>query len=124
MDKTYMTKNFTKEELECKCGCGKLPKDDFIHELQLLRNYFGKPMVVTSGARCERYNKKINGAPGSAHILGVGVDIAFDMSDVDSLWHFIKFATMLDFEGIIVYPRHVHLDMKNRGNKKFATGNY
>jgi hypothetical protein len=43
--------------------------------LEEIRTEFGRPMVISSGARCTVHNRKIGGARGSAHTLGKAVDI-------------------------------------------------
>lgn len=44
--------------------------------LQPLRNYIGKPMIISSGYRSPRLNGHplINGAPNSQHVTGQAVD--------------------------------------------------
>lgn len=64
---------FTTEELACRCGCGfgSTERDidkDLIESLNMMRVLYGKPMVVTSGARCKYYNGQIGGLPDSAHL--------------------------------------------------------
>lgn len=43
--------------------------------LDPLREEYGRPIVVTSGYRCEKLNKKIGGSKKSAHIYGRAADI-------------------------------------------------
>jgi len=43
-------------------------------KLQLIRDYLGRPITVTSGLRPVVYNKLIGGARFSAHKLGLAVD--------------------------------------------------
>lgn len=52
---------FSDRELTCKCGCGLLPPPDFRAKLERLRERFGKPLIVTSGARCPDYNAAVSG---------------------------------------------------------------
>jgi len=67
---------FSDKELACRCGCGLMPQNELIVKLDTLRTLYGGPLVTTSVARCEAYNKKIGGAPQSPHPLGLAVDIA------------------------------------------------
>ena len=53
----------------------------------------GKDMVITSGARCAKYNKSIGGAPNSAHILGE----AFDISTPDSGTRYWALRAMIEY---------------------------
>lgn len=43
--------------------------------LDPLREAYGKPIIVTSGFRCERLNKLVNGSINSQHRLGQAADI-------------------------------------------------
>ena len=78
-----MTKNFSKEEFDCKCNCGvcEMPINIYhnmvkvANQLQILRNYIGKPITINSGYRSEEYNASIGGAKNSQHIMGRAADI-------------------------------------------------
>ena len=78
-----LSKNFSKLEVQCPCGCGANKISSIlIEKLQKVRNIIGKPMIITSGVRREFYNASIkNASINSSHIpddFGVGnaVDIA------------------------------------------------
>jgi len=43
--------------------------------LQPVRNHFMKPMIISSGFRCEELNTKIGGSKTSQHVLGQAADI-------------------------------------------------
>lgn len=43
--------------------------------LDPLREAYGKPIIVTSGFRCERLNKLVNGSKTSQHRYGQAADI-------------------------------------------------
>lgn len=43
--------------------------------LDPLREAYGKPIIVTSGYRCERLNKLVNGSKTSQHLYGFAADI-------------------------------------------------
>lgn len=43
--------------------------------LEKIRTNYGKPIIVTSGYRCEKLNKAVGGAKGSQHRLGQAADI-------------------------------------------------
>lgn len=68
-----MAKYFTTKELECKCGCGfGRSWNDFdsrlIDTLDTIRAISGKPVFITSGARCPAHNKAVGGSKNSAHL--------------------------------------------------------
>ena len=61
-----ISKHFKREEFACKCGCGQDTVDHSLIEiLERVREFFGKPITITSGNRCTTHNKKIGGASGS-----------------------------------------------------------
>lgn len=67
-------KYFPESEMCCKCGCGALPKHEFMLWLVTVREEYGYPMIITSGARCEKHNKAEGGADDSAHLDGLAAD--------------------------------------------------
>lgn len=72
---------FKVEEFQCACGCKKLPKPEIMQVADRIRQEWGGPIVVTSGARCNvrRNQLRSNGIPaaiGSAHNVGLAVDLA------------------------------------------------
>ena len=73
-----LTANFSRHELECRCGCGLMNiKPEFMERLQAMRMHYGAPMAINSACRCPAYNASaaVGGRPGSAHLDGWAVDI-------------------------------------------------
>lgn len=69
-------KHFKKEEFTCKCGCGMNNIDlNLVKILDEIREYFGQPVVVSSGCRCKNHNAKVGGVQGSRHVQGKAADI-------------------------------------------------
>ena len=77
-----LTQNFSKLEFQCPCSCGADKISPvLIEKLQMVRNINGRPVIITSGVRCEFYDTSIKASTSSSHILddyGIGnaVDIA------------------------------------------------
>jgi hypothetical protein len=72
-----ITANFDRSEFACKCGCGfDLIDMNLVVDLQRIRNRLGRPIIVTSGCRCEKHNAEVGGSYLSDHTKGVAVDIA------------------------------------------------
>lgn len=70
-----LTKNFSRYEFACKCGCGFDTVDfETLAALQAVRDYYNQPITVTSAARCAAHNAKVGGKPNSQHLLGRAVD--------------------------------------------------
>lgn len=61
------TENFTDEELACP-DCGLLPPQWVQDELQQLRDEYGHPIVILSGARCPAHHRQVGVAPESRHL--------------------------------------------------------
>lgn len=74
--------NFAPEEFACGCNgryCCGYPTRMKVKELkhiQKIRDHYGKPMVITSGLRCSRYNREVGGIGNSRHKSGYAVDFA------------------------------------------------
>lgn len=75
-----LSQNFDSKEFECRDG-SETPCEVLINlkevalNLQVLRDYFGIPIVVNSGYRSPNYNKRVGGAKSSQHLLGKAADI-------------------------------------------------
>ncbi|GIJ95163.1 hypothetical protein CAPN002_23810 [Capnocytophaga stomatis] len=75
-----LTKHFKKQEFECRDGSA-MPSEVLenvkllAQELQVLRDFLGKNIVINSGYRSLNYNKRVGGAPKSQHLLGKAADI-------------------------------------------------
>ena len=76
-----LTKNFSRREFACHCGCGFDDIDlRLVDILQTLRDYAGVPLHVNSGCRCTEYNKKVGGVDKSWHTKGKAADISASIS--------------------------------------------
>lgn len=76
------SKNFTVAEVACKCGCGMVPEQDFMDKVQMMRDLYGRPLRVTSGARCSAYNAKVSGTgEDGPHTTGRAIDFGIDRGD-------------------------------------------
>ena len=83
---TNNIKYFKKEEFNCKCGCGLNNIDiRLVKILDEIREYFGKPCIITSGCRCLNYNVKVGGITGSKHTKGEAADIWINGVDKSAL---------------------------------------
>lgn len=69
-------KHFKKSEFTCKCGCGFNNIDlNLVKILDEIREHYNKPLVITSGCRCQTHNANVGGVKGSRHVLGKASDI-------------------------------------------------
>jgi uncharacterized protein YcbK (DUF882 family) len=103
------TKHFKTSEFACKhCGEVKV-SNHLLSILELVRLRFGKPVIVTSGYRCEVHNKNVGGAPKSKHIEGIAADIKVKGIKPSDVFDFLD-ETFPDQYGIGLYSSWVHID--------------
>ena len=100
---------FKPEEFACPC-CGELKIDDgLVTLLEYIRVKMNTPIRITSGYRCEEYNKKIGGVENSAHTEGLAVDIAVHNSNyrLNLLYYIFQY----EFSRIGIGKSFIHIDM-------------
>ena len=75
-----LTENFHLDEF--KCNDGTPVPEEYLENvkllaknLQVLRDFVGKPITINSGYRSPAYNKKVGGASRSQHKLATAADI-------------------------------------------------
>lgn len=105
-----LTKNFSRHEFACKCGCGR---DDISLELvavlQELREALGAPLTITSGVRCMAHNAAVGAKPSSAHVKGLAADIA--CSDSRTRMLLVSLALHAGIGRVGIARTFVHLDL-------------
>ena len=110
--------NYFENETKCKCGCGYDINPAFLTLINKIREDYGKPITISSGARCKNYNTKIKGAKYSMHMLGYAVDFV----RTDELLKFIL-ANLTKYDIYIEDPKvtttWIHIDTKKRPNRIF-----
>lgn len=87
--------------------------------LQPIRNYIGKPMVISSGYRNPRLNSHplINGAPNSQHTTGQAVDFTIKGMTPKQIIEKIK-ASGIEFDQLIDELTWVHISYNKGKNRK------
>ncbi len=81
-------------------------------KLERLREYCGFPLIITSGYRSPNKNQEVGGATESFHLRGQAVDVSIKGFSSSMLYRLVKGAFLTGFGGIILYPSHVHLDIR------------
>jgi len=75
-----LTKHFKATDFECKCDHNDCAKHGIklgvVYAAQKVRDDLKKPVVATSGYRCEKHNRSVGGVSRSGHIKGECVDLA------------------------------------------------
>ena len=85
---------------------------DLCFKLDRAREFYGSPIIITSGYRSPEHNKKIGGAAKSAHIFGMAVDIRIPQDEFIQK----KLAWALGsagFRRLEICPKHFHVDVMN-----------
>ena len=116
-----LTKNFDSKEFACNDG-SETPCDVLVNlkelamNLQVLRDYYGKPIHINSGYRSPSYNKKVGGAKYSQHLIGKAADITIEgyrpVQVKAAIEKLIDQAKMKD-GGIGQYRTFVHYDVRD-----------
>ena len=85
-----LSENFSKLEIMCPCSCGADKISPvLIEKLQKVRNIIGRPIIITSGVRCEFYNASIKASMNSSHIPdGYGIGNAVDIACTTSKYRY------------------------------------
>ena len=135
-----LSKNFTYEEL-CHSGVAerkglrnrpKTKEEERVvienlkalcmEVLQPLRDYLGKPVVISSGYRSEEVNRMVGGVKGSQHLKGEAADIHIENTEhLLKIMHFIMEET--DFDQLIweknkAGTQWVHVSFRRYGVNK------
>ena len=98
------------------------------HCLDPIREKFGKPITVTSGYRCEKLNKLVEGKPNSQHLKGQAADLVGDTNTKTK--EIFEIAKQLGNFDQLLFEKNskgsiwVHISYKDSGNRKQCIDNY
>jgi uncharacterized protein YcbK (DUF882 family) len=115
-----LTKNFSKSEFECKCGCD-MPQyvlDNIkivAEQLQIVRDKLNKVIKINSAYRCPKHNEMIGGAKNSQHKLGKASDIVINGMSPNGVFGFMNKLMALDMiklGGLGQYNTFTHFDIR------------
>lgn len=106
---------FPKDELTCKCGCGRNIFSPFLLKvMNVIRERLGRPLIVKSANRCVTHNKAEGGTETSDHLTGEGVDL----KAIHSHTRYIIISTAFEYGITRMGTRHktfIHLGV-NKNN--------
>ena len=95
-------------------GSGELMEHEVVQALDIARDIYGFPMVVSSGFRTIQYNRSLielgyPASPNSSHLLGWAVDLVVP----DSSKRFLMLEALLDagFHRIGLGHSFIHVDL-------------
>ena len=119
-----LTRNFSRKEFACKCGCGKDDIDPKLAEMcQTIRDAAGVPVRVNSGCRCAAHNAKVGGAPNSYHTQGKAADLSCSLG-ANKLYELIQAlysaGKLPGLAYCLKYPSFVHIDIGGERKQRFA----
>jgi zinc D-Ala-D-Ala carboxypeptidase len=112
-----LTKNFSKAEMACKCGCGLCnPDPEFMAMVQKVRDLCRFSLSPSSGCRCKKHNSNVSKTPDSAHTpqdydgYTHAIDIIF--GNDSQCFAILKHAYTVGFTriGINFAKKFIHLD--------------
>ena len=103
--------HFKLSEFACPCCNLVMLHPKLLGKLVELRKIVERPVYITSGYRCPRYNQIIGGVVNSYHCIGLAVDIK--VKDIN-LIELLGCAEEIDFTGIGFYEKKnfLHLDVR------------
>lgn len=113
-----LSEHFSREEFACH-HCDQLPANGIskalLEGLETLRLAVGLPIHVTSGYRCEYWNKETGGVEDSQHVQGCAADIWVDGYTAYQLGQLCS--NIFDGVGTYIEAGFVHVDMRSDGKE-------
>ncbi len=117
-----LTKNISRYELACNCGCGSDSMDwETVLIVQSCCDHFERELGVIrvtlnihSANRCEGYNKKVGGAENSYHMKSRAMDISIKGIHAKEVTKYFK-QRYPNLFGIGGYPTFTHIDTRTEG---------
>ena len=113
------SKYFIRAEFACPCGrCGGFPVEPspaLVRMANQIREHFGRPMIPSSGVRCQAHNDELPGSvPNSRHVSGRALDFSIPGVPVSAV---LAYTRKLQAQGKLHYTYemvgtgHVHIDV-------------
>jgi len=102
---------FNLSEFACPCCNLVMLHPKLLVKLIELRKILERPVYITSGYRCLRYNRKVGGILNSYHCIGLAADIKAKDINLITL---LEICENIDFTGIGFYEKKnfLHLDVR------------
>lgn len=112
----FVTPNFQLKEFACKDGT---PVPDYLidnvrlvaTQLQIVRDYYGKPIRINSAYRTPKYNFKVGGSPKSYHLLALAVDTK-PLWQIPISEYYKKMKELTTFKGYGISLNFLHTDLR------------
>ena len=108
------------EDSRCSCGFNNMNKI-FLKELKKLEYKMGKSFFITSGSRCNAYNRKVKGGATSQHLKGLAVDIRGKEWTANDKKRFVRYARESNyFTKVLEYTDTKHMHIEYRRGDSFS----
>ena len=89
-----------------------------VYCLQPIRDYLGKPMIISSGFRSARINQLVHGVTNSQHLSGQAADFVVPGESVAGIIFKIQ-TSNIEYDQIInEYDKWVHISFNKGHNRK------
>ena len=116
-DNIRISEHFRANEFACKDGTDNILIDsELIETLEKIRNHFNAAVIINSGFRTVKHNRKVNGAKASYHCKGMAADIVVKGHNPKEVAEYAD--SILDKGGVIRYNNFVHIDVRTNKYRK------
>ena len=106
-----LTRNFSLKEFACPYSDVTPINMELVYVLQDLRTVMGDQVIITSGYRTVEHNKKVGGAKGSFHLLGMAADLVVKDRDIEDAYIMLDNAYP-ERLGLILHKTFLHVDIR------------
>lgn len=109
-----LSEHFDSTEFACKCGCGFDKIDPkLIEVLEDVREFYGQPIKINSGCRCDVHNARVGGVRNGPHTKGIAADIVVKGVDEVEVADYLE-EKYPDKFGIGRYVGRTHIDVREK----------
>lgn len=108
-----LSTHFMRSEFDCSCDfCNHtLVAPQLLDLLEIIREHFNRPVIITSGFRCQMHNRQVPGAAtNSYHTWGLAADIKIPGTSPKEIKQFLDSSGMF-ISGIGLYSSWLHIDV-------------
>jgi hypothetical protein len=105
-------KYFKQSEFTCKCGCGADDMNEtLIRVADRVREYFDKPIRVSSGRRCSKHNTNVGGVSNSRHLSGKAMDFSVSGKTATQVLAYVQKQPEIRY-AYAIDGSYVHMDVE------------